>query len=101
MPTNGITKKQMTQAILDLKEAGMRAWPTATGHSQLWVSCPEAFPGNPTGCGRISVGKARSFIKLTREQYLGLERAMQWPEDLAAYDRLNTPINGAELGASF
>jgi len=42
-------------------------------------------------------GKAK-IIELTLEEYLALERAMQWPEDLAAWDRLNTPINGSELG---
>ena len=26
-----------------------------------------------------------------------LERALQWPEDLAAYDRSNQPINMAEI----
>jgi hypothetical protein len=42
-------------------------------------------------------GKAK-IIELTLEEYLAFERAMQWPEDLAAWDRLNTPINGSELG---
>jgi hypothetical protein len=37
-------------------------------------------------------------IPLTEKQYLELERSMQWPEDLAAYDRLNRVINGSELG---
>lgn len=37
-------------------------------------------------------------VALPKEALEWLERALQWPEDLAAYDRLNTPINGAELG---
>lgn len=36
-------------------------------------------------------------IPLPSEALEWLERALQWPEDLAAYDRLNTPINGSEL----
>jgi len=43
-------------------------------------------------------GKASNKIELTEQEYNALERAMQWPEDLAKYDRLNAPINGAELG---
>ena len=37
-------------------------------------------------------------IPLPPEALTWLERALQWPEDLSAYDRLNTPINGSELG---
>lgn len=37
-------------------------------------------------------GKQRKVIELTEKEYAELERAMQWPEDLEAYDRLNTPI---------
>jgi hypothetical protein len=37
-------------------------------------------------------------IQLPKEALEWLERALQWPEDLKAYDRLNTPINGAEIG---
>lgn len=37
-------------------------------------------------------GKQREVIELTDKEYAELERAMQWPEDLAAYDRLNTPV---------
>ena len=37
-------------------------------------------------------GKEVKAIELTDEEYLELERAMQWPEDLAKWDRLNTPI---------
>jgi hypothetical protein len=37
-------------------------------------------------------GKQAVVIELTEQEYADLERAMQWPEDLAAYDRLNTPI---------
>lgn len=36
-------------------------------------------------------------IKLTRDEYLALERALQWPEDLPAYDRSNTPTNFADV----
>ena len=43
--------------------------------------------------------KDRRVIKLTREEYLALERAMQWPEDLPAWDRAHdtTPTNMAEI----
>ena len=37
-------------------------------------------------------GKQTKVIELTQKEYEELERAMQWPEDLEAYDRLNTPI---------
>lgn len=37
-------------------------------------------------------------VSLPSEALQWLERALQWPEDLQAYDRLNTPINGSELG---
>ena len=37
-------------------------------------------------------GKVNRIIELTEKEYEELERAMQWPEDLQAYDRLNTPI---------
>ena len=37
-------------------------------------------------------GKQRKVIELTENEYAELERAMQWPEDLEAYDRLNTPV---------
>jgi hypothetical protein len=30
-------------------------------------------------------------IPLTAEQYHELEKAMQWPEDMAAYEKLNAP----------
>lgn len=43
----------------------------------------------------------RRTIPLTREQYLELERALQWPEDLPAYDRLNKPTNLAEVLGGF
>ena len=32
------------------------------------------------------------IVPLPDEALEWLERALQWPEDLAAYDRLNTPI---------
>lgn len=35
-------------------------------------------------------------IKLTKEQYLELERAMQWPEDLAAYDAAHNQFTNIE-----
>jgi len=37
------------------------------------------------------------IIKLTEAQYKELERAMQWPEDLAKYEKLNTPTPLTEL----
>lgn len=39
-------------------------------------------------------------IPLTESEYLQLERALQWPEDLPAWDRLNTPTNFADLFGS-
>ncbi len=41
----------------------------------------------------------RRTIPLTREQYLELERAMQWPEDLPKWDRDHdtTPTNLADI----
>jgi hypothetical protein len=36
-------------------------------------------------------------IKLTQDQYNELERAMQWPEDLAQWDKNNTPTNFGQL----
>ena len=38
-------------------------------------------------------------IKLTPEQYSTLERAMQWPEDLAKYDRIASPTKLTEIFA--
>jgi len=37
-------------------------------------------------------GKETKVIELSEKEYAELERAMQWPEDLEAYDRLNKPI---------
>lgn len=37
-------------------------------------------------------------IHLPKEALEWLERALQWPEDLEAFDRLNAPINGADIG---
>ena len=36
-------------------------------------------------------------IPLPKEALEWLERALQWPEDLPAYDRLNTPTNLTEM----
>lgn len=38
-------------------------------------------------------GKQRKVIELTEKEYEELERAMQWPEDLEAYDRLNSVLH--------
>jgi hypothetical protein len=43
-------------------------------------------------------GKEKTVIELTEKDFADLERAMQWPEDLAAYDRLNTPIKATLEG---
>ena len=40
------------------------------------------------------------IVPLPQEALEWLEQALQWPEDLEAYDRLNKPINGSELGLS-
>lgn len=37
-------------------------------------------------------GKQTGFIELSDKDFDEMERAMQWPEDLKEYDRLNTPI---------
>lgn len=37
-------------------------------------------------------------IQLTAEEYSWFERAMQWPEDLPAYDMINKPTNLSEIG---
>lgn len=37
-------------------------------------------------------------VKLSDEERQALERALQWPEDLAAWDRLNTPIKADLFG---
>ena len=37
-------------------------------------------------------------VPLPEEALKWLERALQWPEDLVAYDRLNRTIHGSELG---
>ena len=42
-------------------------------------------------------GTERIVAKLTVDEYEAMERAMQWPEDLAKWDRLHTPIE-AGLG---
>jgi hypothetical protein len=38
-----------------------------------------------------------SSIQLTEQDYNEIERLLQWPEDLAAYDRSNSPINLVEI----
>lgn len=43
-------------------------------------------------------GKVTGVVELSDDDYNALERAMQWPEDLAAYDRLNTPIQATLEG---
>lgn len=37
-------------------------------------------------------------IPLNQQDYAKLERAMQWPEDLPAYDKLNKTTNLTEIG---
>lgn len=41
--------------------------------------------------------KDANVIKLTIEEYEELERAMQWPEDLEKWDRINTPTRLTEI----
>jgi hypothetical protein len=43
-------------------------------------------------------GRVTRVIELTDEDDAALERALQWPEDLEAYDRLNTPIKATLQG---
>ena len=40
------------------------------------------------------------IIELSQDDLKQLERVLQWPEDLAAWDKLNKTINGVELGLS-
>ena len=40
-------------------------------------------------------------VELTIDEYLELERALQWPEDLAKWDRTHSPTNMAELLGNF
>ena len=37
------------------------------------------------------------IIPLTQEELQALTRMLQWPEDLAAYDKSNQPTNMAEI----
>lgn len=37
------------------------------------------------------------IIELTPAELRALERALQWPEDVAAWDRANTPTNMATI----
>ena len=46
-------------------------------------------------------GKQTGFIELSDKDFDEMERAMQWPEDLAAYDRLNTPTRLTEMAQFF
>lgn len=39
-------------------------------------------------------------LALTHDEYVDLLRFMQWPEDLPAFDRFWSPVNGSELGAA-
>ncbi len=43
----------------------------------------------------------QAVIALTPEEYNDLERAMQWPEDLARWDRTNTPTPVTEMNEFF
>lgn len=45
-------------------------------------------------------GQEIGAIELTEEEYNELERALQWPEDLQRYDRLNKPLTEYDLGIS-
>jgi aspartate 1-decarboxylase len=47
---------------------------------------------------RIAKLHKEKIIALTEKEYANIERAMQWPEDLAAYDRLNAPIKATLEG---
>lgn len=45
-------------------------------------------------------GTERVVAKLTVAEYDALERAMQWPEDLPAYDRLHGVTTELDMGIS-
>lgn len=40
-------------------------------------------------------------IKLTNEELEALKRMLQWPEDLAAFDKSNKPTNLSEILGKF
>lgn len=44
-------------------------------------------------------GKEQGIVELTDKEFDAMQRAMQWPEDLAQWDRLNRVINGSEMGS--
>lgn len=41
--------------------------------------------------------KSDTLIAMTTEEYAEVQRLLQWPEDLPAFDRLNSPINMSEV----
>ena len=41
----------------------------------------------------IEAAEAVYNLPLTKEDYEGIERLLQWPEDLEEYDRHSAPIN--------
>ncbi len=41
--------------------------------------------------------KDAKTIKLTEQEYKELKRLLQWPEDLAKYDKDNKPVNMANI----
>ena len=38
------------------------------------------------------------ILKLTKQEYMEIERMMQFPEDIEEYDRSNKPTNLTEIG---
>lgn len=59
--------------------------PAQTGHFEYGIC---NFLDDPE-----STWPPRKMLKLTAEEYAGLERALQWPEDLVEYDRM-IALNG-------
>jgi hypothetical protein len=45
----------------------------------------------------IDVAGESQTLRLTQDEYDGIERLLQWPEDLEAYDRSNAPTILDEL----
>ncbi len=42
--------------------------------------------------------RSDKVIKLSVQEYCEIERAMQWPEDIAKYDRVARPTNMSAIG---
>lgn len=55
-------------------------------------------PAQPTRTMNYELLIDDKSIALTEEDYNEIERLLQWPEDLAEYDRSNAPTTLTEIG---